>query len=296
MITPINQDEWTVHAINIHGIFFEKWCEMQIEKSGSWSVKSTQYPVEYPVPSGLLRGKESVLDIRAELKAGDCLYTLPIECKKNNPEYTNWIFFEKKRKSVPREIRSYFLANLPNPAPQKNWHPELTIGSFLKNYPIANEARETKGNYVELVKRKTTQITRTSNASINEAAFQVALATQAIMTEEVKFSRTLSAESARKPYSTQVILPIIVTTAKILLCNFEPDDILQDIGEIPLDKVNLSEQPYMVYEYPLPKLLQKEPANLTQELKENSLDSFYRMDILVLNCNYFSTFLSNIKP
>src|SRR4051794_19913157 len=92
---PATEDEWIIHSINIHGVFFERWCQKKISATFPWRVKSTNYPVEYPPPNGPLRGKESALDIRAEIQLGDLLLTLTIECKKNNPDFVKWIFFLK---------------------------------------------------------------------------------------------------------------------------------------------------------------------------------------------------------
>ena len=39
--------------------------------------------------------KQALLDIRAELKKDDRVLTLLVECKKNNPELVNWVFFPK---------------------------------------------------------------------------------------------------------------------------------------------------------------------------------------------------------
>ena len=63
MSTPSTEQEWIIHSINIHGVFFERSCQEIIAKNGLWKVKAVNFPVEYPPPSGPLRGKESALDI-----------------------------------------------------------------------------------------------------------------------------------------------------------------------------------------------------------------------------------------
>src|SRR5438067_1186455 len=59
------QDEWTIHALNIHGVFFERRCESLVADTPGWKVLATNYPVEFPPPNGPWRGKESSLDIWA---------------------------------------------------------------------------------------------------------------------------------------------------------------------------------------------------------------------------------------
>src|SRR2546425_12038665 len=95
--TPVSDHDWTVHSINIHGVFFERWCQKVVSETQGWSLDSTNYPVEFPSPNGPLRGKESTLDIRASRVSGDHKLWLLIECKKNNPEFINWVFFSKFR-------------------------------------------------------------------------------------------------------------------------------------------------------------------------------------------------------
>jgi hypothetical protein len=97
---PSNQDEWTVHALNIHGVFFERRCVEAVAGVSDWQVVSTNYPVEYPPPNGPWRGKESSLDIRARKLLPDSqILDIQIECKKANPEFVNWIFFPKRSSS-----------------------------------------------------------------------------------------------------------------------------------------------------------------------------------------------------
>lgn len=64
---PTTEHDWAIHSVNIHGIFFERWCQKVIGDSPQWKIKSTNYPVEFLPPNGPIRGKESYLDIRAEL-------------------------------------------------------------------------------------------------------------------------------------------------------------------------------------------------------------------------------------
>src|SRR6266513_852053 len=94
---PTTHDEWTLHSINIHGVFFERLCQNVVAKNQYWKLISTNYSVEFPPPSGPIRGTESSADIVARRRYDnfDLSVTLTIECKKNNPELVNWVFFPK---------------------------------------------------------------------------------------------------------------------------------------------------------------------------------------------------------
>src|SRR5438128_348890 len=78
-IRPQTDHEWTIHAVNIQGVFFEKWCQHVMEKNSHWNLRHTNYPLQW-------RDAEGELDLRAELQIGERLLTLLIECKKNNPK------------------------------------------------------------------------------------------------------------------------------------------------------------------------------------------------------------------
>jgi hypothetical protein len=76
MAEPSNEYEWTIHSINIHGVFFERWCARTISQTEKWNVKATNYPVAYP-PSRISQdGKESNLDILAQSQNPTSVLTL----------------------------------------------------------------------------------------------------------------------------------------------------------------------------------------------------------------------------
>lgn len=73
---PQTEDEWIVHALNIQGVLFERKCQQVVSQARGIELKSSNYPVEFP-PQG---GKESSLDMWAELKHDRKLLNLLIEC------------------------------------------------------------------------------------------------------------------------------------------------------------------------------------------------------------------------
>lgn len=289
--TPRTQDEWTLHSINIHGIFFERLCQSIVEKSQHWQLISTNHPVEFPPPNGPIRGRESSADIVASRRYSDLGITLTIECKKNNPELVNWVFFPKVVVPEGPWFTVAQIVNRPRIEPQKGWQTETGVIALATNEPLTDEARETKSDYE---KSKLGQKTKTSNAAIQEAAFQVALARQAVFQEESSFSRSLGS-SAEPPEtaSKQFYVPVIVTTAKLFLCHFNADDIDSSTGEIDYTKATLTEVPHLIYEYSLPKSLQHAPADIIHVLNTNSLHQFTRLHILVVNSSAFAVFLDD---
>jgi hypothetical protein len=296
MVNPQTDNEWTIHSINIHGVFFEHWCENLFRSVPELKVVSTNYPVEFPPPNGPFRGKESALDIRVELRDGSKIVTFIVECKKNNPDFVDWVFFPKRGEMAQRQFVVRVIENQTKQEPNIGWD----VNTHLLRLPINSvtlfsEARETRGDYQSY---RSGQKTKTSNAAVTDAAYQVALATQAIWTEETQHSQKQATYNPipKLNYETQLIVPCIVTTAHLYSCSFDPKDVDPDRGEISLDKAILKQVPFVIYEYTLPKHIQTAPADLVQIISSNNLEAFVRMDILIINSSYLKHLLTEDIP
>jgi len=97
-----------------------------------------------------------------------------------------------------------------------------------------------------------------------------------------------------KPVREPIFLPAIVTTAKLFYCSFDAADVNVAASEIPYDKVSITEHPYLLYEYPLPRFLQHAPKDVASVLAINGWETFIRLDILVINSSAFSDILSQL--
>jgi len=232
------------------------------------------------------------LDIRAELQRNDLRLTLIIECKKNNPSFVNWIFFPKSS----GQNASLFLRHLEN-VPRVDSPGQWKVGSVIKTVSnsliMTDEARETRGSYLKV---KENDRTKTSNAAVTEAAYQVALATQAIAMEEKEFSKVLGASNPALPmtWREQVILPMIITTARLYTCEFDAGDVSPKTGEIPLHKASLVEQSHLFFEYPIPRHLQVAPKDLLKTLTRGKADVFIRQHIMIVQSESLRHVLANI--
>jgi hypothetical protein len=197
---PQTDGEWAIHSINIHGIFFERWCQRVVSQSPGWTLNSANYPVEFPPPNGPIRGKESTLDIRASRQVDNDKISLLIECKKNNPNFVDWVFFQKP---IFRPNRGFIVSqvkNEPRASPALGWDTSSSLRHLATTYSVTDEARETRGSYGSL---KAGEKTKTSNASIQDAAYQIALAKQAIVGEDDNISRRLGSPNSIFQRSSQ---------------------------------------------------------------------------------------------
>lgn len=293
---PTTDDEWTIHVLNIHGLFFERWCQQTIRDTPGLVVTSTNYPVEFPPPRNGLRGRESALDIRAEHNDWHKRLTLIIECKKNNPEFVNWVFSPPPSPKHSNSLSVPVILNKSLPDTPVGWEVKTNLTRvYLDSLQYADEARETKRAYQSTPSDKSK--TKTSNAAVSEAAYQVALATQAIFLEEIENSskRGKSANSTTTmPWNMQAIIPVIVTSAHLFTCTFDPRDVDPSTGEIPHDKAQLIEHPYLAFTYSLPRHLQYISEEAAKNLSPAQLDAYMRMQIMVVHSGKLNEFLELI--
>ncbi len=292
---PITNEGWTIHALNIHGTFFERRCQQVIARAKEWRIQSTNYPVEFPATG---HGKASNLDIWAERYLAKYALQLLVECKKNNPEYVDWIFFptspHRPIKTTVRVLESKFVTLRTqgiNP-----YIPFPRLQELRTDLMIADEARETKGDY-QSRNRNDRQLTKTSNAAITEAANQIALATQAILyQEEQTLKKYFQRNPVNQPISLPfVFLPVIVTTANLFTCNFQDVDVDLNTGEIAFENVVLQSHPCLLYDYPVPHALQRDPEDMGMQYSRESLEEQARMSIIVVQSAFFPTLLARLS-
>lgn len=290
-IPTLTDDEYTILALTIHGTFFERKCQSVVHQAQAWEIQDTNYPVTYG-------GANSNLDIWAlRGKNTNQHIVLPIECKKNNPDFINWIFFRQ-----PSHRPDYSLMQtievLRQHGSTGTWEVYLKLQRLHHDLRIADEARETKGDYQKI---KLQDRTRTSNSAITDAATQIAIATQALMQQEQSILEEITRQSSNgigwPPYNQLFVFPTIVTTAKLFLCEFQDEDVALSTGVIALDKPKLVPCPYLIFDYPVPPALQLVPKALHMDYTRDTLKQLARMPIFIVHSEAFPTFLERLsKP
>jgi hypothetical protein len=293
---PSSQDEWTIHALNIHGAFFERRCAAAVSDTSSWKVLSTNYPVEFPPPNGPWRGKESSLDIWARRDHDSALVVdVLIECKKANPDLVNWVFFPKTNSPSQPGFRFCQTINRTDEGGSGSWLTETRLQVASAGMFMADEAREVRGDYAE-PHGNNNKKTKTSNAAIQDAAHQIALAARAIMHEEAVLlgKARASAQHPAPPWVSKAYIPVIATTANLFRVDFQPRAISIESGEIGLHDALLTPVQAMLYEYALPKPLQDSPSDPLLLLKSEHSDAFSRMHIFVVRAPALAQFLETL--
>ncbi len=288
-VPPQTDTEWTIHALNIQGTFFERRCQDVVRNATGWKIQDSNYPVEF-------RGKASNLDIWAERDLKDLgRLVLPIECKKNNPDFIDWIFFPHPAHRSPYSLVQ--MLQVKNNFAGNSWTTHREFRQLDHGLTIADEARETKGRYQNKDGPEKKDQTRTSTTAITDAASQIALATQALIVqeyrvlEERKQINQKQNTSALAPYNQLFFFPTIVTTANIFTCQFKDGDVDLMRGEIPFSKGMLTQWPYLMFDYSIPSALQSSPEDMGLDYTREVLERQARMSIFIVQSAFFPSFL-----
>ncbi len=246
-ICPVDVDA-VVRALNRQGIFFESWALSTASRAEGWKVRSANFPVEHQAQDRL-RARESSLDIRIESRSANEILTMLIECKRHHPDYANWVFFPKSTENVPSEVR---LPVVDCPVDGDRWSARAGTRTVRTERVVAGEAREARENYQP-------GQTSTHAVEISEASYQVALAAHSVITDERRFAEIRATALQQPPalFRSHVLLPVIVTTARLFVARFNPSDVDAATGEIATKSVTLDPVESIYFEYPLPRHLHR---------------------------------------
>jgi hypothetical protein len=288
---PKDYHDWTVHALNIHGAVFERWVRMVLERTPEpWALVASQYPVEYPPPFRGRRGAESVLDVWAEYRQGDRWLSLLMESKKSDPRFVDWVFFPLNAADLISVTGVEVVTEKDTSSKAVRAVRVVDMDARTSQAPVADVARETRGTYED---HKLKEFTRTSTKAIDEASYQVALATQAIIQEQMEMTRQALKEGqgASRPWTRRLFLPSIVTTANLLLAEFDAGAIDGASGTIDYGQVRLRKVEWIWYLYPLPRHLQFAAEGAHWLLERGLADLFTKIPIAVISSSYLERFL-----
>lgn len=235
------------------------------------------------------------MDIRAQKQLADGnLFDLQIECKKANPEFVNWIFFEKRGERAAAPFRMMVSSNQLPESGQGEWSTTSFMQTGKTDMRVTTECREVRGDYAS---QKGGSKTKTANSAIQDASYQVALANRAIVQEDGELLKRArgSGNHPKPPWNRKNYLPVIVTTANLYRVDFAASEVDISTGEIARSAARLVAVDSLVYEYPLPKHLQHTPADPLPSLSGTEIEAFTRMDIIVVNAKHLRDLLNDLR-
>jgi hypothetical protein len=288
---PSTDDEWITHSLNIQGSFFQRRCVELINNLPIMylqkyiNVIDTEYPVEFPPHSAIdTKNKESRLDILARIQSKmhmNYVVDLVIECKKNNPDFINWVFFEKYPMDNPKQD---FIGTFAYDKGKAGY----IVQSVRLDNSVYSEGREVKGDYNRITSRDKT---KTINANIEDACYQVVLATHSLIDKQ--FTQFLIHYETPKNtlFKLHLFLPLIVTTANLFICDYQVSDVSIEVGEIPLEKPEYRKVNSLWLEYPIPPHLQLQEDRWAINKRTDIEDIDYRRYIFIVNSSEFQNVL-----
>jgi hypothetical protein len=274
------------HALNVEGVFFQRRVADIFRRAG-WTVAAEEYPVSFPPGQWPTVGKEGRLDIRVERRFQERRIVLAVECKKADPGYKEWVFFPKgpdesiKSAQIIRKEKGDAAASATG---HGKW--EITTAIVeLGTGQTCQDARELKAEHGK------TNFWKSATERIEKACYQAAQATQALVSE-IGRRQGLLLNHQMEPEITTFVVPMVVTTANILLCHFDAKHVSLRTGEIDSTHVSYEAVDSIMLEYPLPVHLQMMPLEPIKLPPEN-VGTFAKKHILIITGSGLEVFLQD---
>lgn len=261
-------------ALNWTGYFFQSWCEYQFRKDDSaWKVVESEHPVTFAHSDKRYPPKESVLDLWIRLKAGNdrnwddvdglALHVL-IEAKRAHPHLKDWVFFPSWEGSpysfrhIVRQPKAIYLTE--------------TLRAFPASDRLrADMCREVASRYKN---DKTLETQKSTTNNIDDACYQISIATQCMLSTQSTLLNKLSKRS------NHIVIPMVVTTANLYMAKFERNKVDKSTGSI--NEVEYLPMDFVVYEYPLKHHLQFSEG-IPMRHDRDGTDYLLKKDILIVN-------------
>jgi hypothetical protein len=272
------------YALNVEGIFFQRRVA-DIFRWAGWTVAAEEYPVAFPPGNWPIVGKEGRLDIRVEKRFPERRIVLAVECKKADPDYKDWVFFPKGHDESIKSaqvIRKEKDGATTSTTGRDRWEITTAIVGFDTG-PTCQDARELKAEH-----RKTNSW-KSATERIEKACYQAAQATQALVIE-IGRRQGLLLDHQMEPEVTTAVMPMVVTTANLLLCHFDAKHVSLLTGEIDWTQVSYEAVNLIILEYPLPVHLQMKPLE-PLKLPPEDVDTFAKKHVFIITGSGLEDFL-----
>lgn len=319
-VKPSEQDmkNYTIDAITHTGTPFHLKCISEITKASRWSVVEKEFPINIDSDS-------TKIDIVATASSSSTHAI--VECKKANNLFKTWVFFtDKKQGSGDRSNLSVFgnevaaMRGIPVPAIIFDYiFPKITNPSvgIVEDYILGRVPKPYILEYAQAVvpyvcydgysvkldyeATGVLNVNSTHNATdkntVENACSQVLLGCRGrALWLQKKMKHSLKPNQKVDASDFNLFIPIVVTTAKLMVCEINSDNIKIQTGEV-IDKTSVIQKPvnWLVYNY-RPSKEQLQSAELPIYRQEFEIkDSFsYVSSIFFVNSEHLKEFLDTI--
>ncbi len=284
--TAPTDDEARTEALNVAGTFFQRRVVSLFRGRIPWMVIAEEYPVEYPQEGPPSERESSAMDIWLAAVGepglrGRAVASCQVECKKADPGFTDWVFFRKA--GADHRFRHLTLRYL------EDGRPALMLQQGNLTDSLCDDGRELKGDYSG---RDRTKVT---SARIQDAARQASLAT---LSSAFTLMR-LSIHPFNHVRAVQIV-PVVVTTANLLLCEFPVNQVDLSTGQLsPGVTATFTPRDFIVYDYPLTGglALRADRVQFADSLVEENPESLIKMQVVILNSRTgLDRFVADVLP
>jgi len=285
-----NKDSFVIGVLNLHGSFFHRKVINEI-LAVSLEVLEKEFPIE-------LNNERTKIDIIASDK--NCTKYYIIECKKVDNDFKTWVFFQDKKigdgdKSVvelksgqPTVIDIIRLVGGQN----KLLRTFFTTVNQSITKSLCYEGFEVKIDYEKDGVINISNIHKAlNNNNIEKACNQVLSGSRGYALQQMRRSEVTG--NGKLAY----FIPIVVTTAKLKLCDVEVDNIDLKRGiVIDKERARLKDVDWVIYNYKPNFMLKEEnqiPLLSKPEWLNESVD--YLMSVYIVNSESLQKFLNEMK-
>jgi len=220
-------------ALSEHGFLLAQAAKEEIKRGylGSehkWRTDKTEYPVT------ALDGHQTRVDL--VLRHQDCEgVRLSLECKRANPSYKWWLFFDSSPSAGESRSNTVFLDTMTVTKPQK--HRGIALRKVVN---ISADSADWKcfNYYIEAKVERNGRAS--STATIEEAFTQVMFGQTGLFTKATE-------EAGDSGFLT--VIPVIVTTAQLYQAEFESANVVLAEGTIASSDIRLNHCDFLAVNY-----------------------------------------------
>ena len=237
--TPLNVDEVARIALSEHGYLLQHKCLEEVrEKTDKWFIEAEEYPVS-------TTDEETTIDFI--LRCTDFTdYYFIFECKRAHPDHVTWLFANIRKKPTTDDFVATEISRTEILAFSKTGQP-VNVAPVRIPFVAPKTERKVFKASVGLEVASETKVNKRSSKSqtIREACKQVMTGVGGIVSERASLMR----KTSECGYWTYV--PIVVTTAKLLVSYYAAENISLRTGQIEQGMLNAKEVGWVYYDFPV---------------------------------------------
>ena len=229
--TAPTQTQRVAEAMNEQGFLFSQRIRDVINfGDGTTATQQgwTFMEKEYPVTAS--DGTQTRIDLVLRNTRDHGIFVC-LECKRANPDYKQWIFFDKAYQGSPNQPVSIFVEVL-----RISQRPNGVVSRMIRDFPATRDC-SVFGYYLEVAIKRDGRSGHTE--TIEDALYQVVKGHTGLIRKMQDFETPLAFSS----------IPVVVTTAELFEASFDSSGISLETGSITADKIQMRDVPFCAVTY-----------------------------------------------